>query len=206
MPKIAVHNLEGKNVGEIDLADDVFAAEIKEHLFWEVVKAQMASRRSGTKATKSRSGVSGGGKKPFKQKGTGQARAGSTRSPNWVGGGRAFASRPVNYDYQVPRKVRKAAMRSALSKRLAEGKLTILDGITLAAPKTQLLAAALEKLKINKALIVDSANRTAYLAARNLAHTTFLPVEGVGLVDVLRHEHLVLTRPAAEKLSGAYKL
>ena len=119
MPKIAVHNLEAQKVGEIELDDEVFAAEVKEHLFWEVVKAQMSSRRSGTKATKSRSGVSGGGKKPWKQKGTGQARAGSTRSPNWVGGGNAFAKRPVNFDYQVPRKVRKAAMRSALSKRLA---------------------------------------------------------------------------------------
>jgi large subunit ribosomal protein L4 len=205
MPKVDVLNLDARKVGEIDLADEVFAAEVKEHLFWEVVKAQTASQRQGTAATKGRSQVSGGGQKPWRQKGTGRARQGSTRSVQWVGGGRAFPRIPYEPDYRVPRKVRKAAMRSALSLKLREGKLTVLDGLTLSAPKTRELAAALKRLKVGKALVLDAPNVNARLAARNLPSVSFLPVEGFGLMDVLQYDHLVLTRPAAEKLNGAYK-
>lgn len=205
MAKVDIVNLEAQKVGEMDLSDEVFGAEVKEHLFWEVVKAQMASQRQGTKANKGRSQVSGGGQKPWKQKGTGRARQGSTRSVQFVGGGRAHPLRPVNHGYRIPRKARKAAMRSALSLRLREGKLTILDAIHFAAPATKSLAAALKKLNVQKALLVDDRNVNASLSARNLRYSSFVPVEGVGLLDVLRYDHLILTRPAAEKLIGAYK-
>jgi large subunit ribosomal protein L4 len=203
MPKLDVYNLEKKKVGEIDLSDSVFAAEVKEHLFWEVTKQQMASQRAGTRGTKNRSLVAGGGKKPWRQKGTGRARQGSIRAVQWRKGGRAFAIRPVDHGYDVPKKVRKAAMRSALSLRVREGKLVVLDELKLPEVKTKALASALRKLEVDRVLLVDEKNDAAKRAARNLPNCAFLPVEGVGLVDVLRHEHLVLTRRAAEKLQGA---
>ena len=205
MAKVDVINLQATKVGEIDLDDSVFAAEIKEHLFWEAVKAQQASQRQGTKANKGRSQVSGGGQKPWKQKGTGRARQGSTRSVQWVGGGRAHPLIPVDHGYRVNRKVRKAAMRSALSLRFRDGQLLVVDGLHFETPKTKTLAAALKKLNVKKVLIVDEKNAGAKLSARNLPNVAFVPVEGMGLLDVLRYDHLILSRQAAEKLNGAYK-
>jgi large subunit ribosomal protein L4 len=205
MPKLDVYNLEKKKVGEVSLSDEVFGAEVKEHLFWEVAKQQMASQRQGTRGTKNRSLVTGGGKKPWRQKGTGRARQGSIRAVQWRKGGRAFAARPKDWSYDVPRKVRRAAMRSALSLRAKEGKLLVVDALNLAEVKTKALVAALRKLEVGKALLVDAKNEKAKLSARNLKDYSFVPVEGVGLLDVLRYDHLVLTRSAAEKLDGAYK-
>jgi large subunit ribosomal protein L4 len=205
MPKLDVWNLEKEKVGEVDLSDAVFGAEVKEHLFWEVVKSQQASQRAGTKATKNRSLVAGGGKKPWRQKGTGRARQGGTRAVQWRKGGRAFAARPHDPGYSVPRKVRRAAMRSALSLRAKEGRLLILESLELPAVKTQALAAVLRKLEVDKALLVDEVNQNAKLSTRNLRRHAFLPVEGVGLLDVLRYDHLILTRRAAQKLDGAYQ-
>src|SRR5258706_3071665 len=205
MAKVGVINLQAKKVGEIDLADSVFAVEIKEPLFWEAVKAQQASQRQGTKATKGRSQVSGGGQKPWKQKGTGRARQGSTRSVQFVGGGRAHPLIPVTYGYRIPRKARKQAMRSALSLRLRDKQLIVVDGFKFDSPKTKTLAAALKKLKVTKALLVDDKNDGAKLSARNIPNVLFVPVEGLGLLDVLRYDHLILSRQAAEKLNGAYQ-
>jgi large subunit ribosomal protein L4 len=205
MPKLDVFNLEKTKVGEVSLSDAVFGAEVREHLFWEVTKAEQASQRAGTRGTKNRSLTAGGGKKPWRQKGTGRARQGSIRAVQWVGGGRAFAIRPHQPDYQVPRKVRRAAMRSALSLRAKEGKLVVVDSLELPAVKTKALASALRKLTGGKTLLVDERNEKAKLSARNLKDAAFVPVDGVGLLDVLRYDHLLLTRKAAEKLDGAYQ-
>jgi len=199
MAKFDVYDLEKKKVGE--LADTVFAGEVNEHLFYEVVKAKLASDRSGTHAVKNRSLVSGGGKKPWRQKHTGRARQGSTRASQWVGGGKAMGPKPRDYSYEVPKKVRKAALRSALSLRGKDGKLLIVSEWKPAAPKTSAAAAVLEKLGARKALVVDAgANDLLAKSVRNLDGSDFLAAEGLNVYDILRHDALVLTAASAKKL------
>ncbi|MFO0581303.1 MAG: 50S ribosomal protein L4 [Anaeromyxobacter sp.] len=204
MAKFDVYDLEKKKVGEIDLADAVFAADVNEHLFYEVVKAKLASDRSGTHAVKNRSLVSGGGKKPFKQKGTGRARQGSTRASHWVGGGKAMGPKPRDYSYEVPKKVRKAALRSALSLRGKDGKLVIVTEWKPSAPKTSAAAKVLQKLGAKKALVVDGqANAALAKSVRNLEGSDFLPFEGLNVYDILRHDTIVLTQDTAKKLEAS---
>jgi large subunit ribosomal protein L4 len=199
MAKFDVYDLEKKKVGELDLADAVFAAEVNEHLFYEVVKAKLASDRSGTHAVKNRSLVSGGGKKPWKQKHTGRARA-----SQFVGGGKAMGPKPRDYGYDVPKKVRKAALRSALSLRGRDGKLVIVTEWKPGAPKTSAAAAVLEKLGARKALVVDGATNVSLArSVRNLAGSDFLPVEGLNVYDILRHDTIVLTQDTAKKLEAS---
>jgi large subunit ribosomal protein L4 len=201
MAKFDVYDLEKKKVGELDLADAVFAGEVNEHLFYEVVKAKLASDRSGTHAVKNRSLVSGGGKKPWRQKHTGRARQGSTRASQWVGGGKAMGPKPRDYAYDVPRKVRKAALRSALALRSRDQKLVIVQEWNPSAPKTGSAAKVLAKLGARKALVVDAAaNESLAKSVRNLAGSDFLPVEGLNVYDILRHDALVLTAETAKKL------
>ena len=203
MAKFDVYDLERNKVGEIELADAVFAGEVNEHLFYEVVKAKLASDRSGTHAVKNRSLVSGGGKKPWKQKHTGRARQGSTRASQFVGGGKAMGPKPRDYSYDVPKKVRKAALRSAIALRNREGKLLILDRWTPEAPKTKVAAAVLAKLGVKKPLVVDAAANAALArSVRNLAGADFLPVEGFNVYDILKHDTLVLTTETAKKLEA----
>jgi len=204
MAKFDVYDLEKKKVGEIELADTVFAAEVNEHLFYEVVKAKLASDRSGTHAVKNRSLVSGGGKKPWKQKSTGRARQGSTRASQFVGGGKAMGPKPRDYSYEVPKKVRKAALRSALSLRGKDGKLVIVNAWAPAAPKTSAAAKVLAKLGARKALVVDgAANATLAKSVRNLEGSDFLPFEGLNVYDILRHDTIVLTQDTAKKLEAS---
>jgi large subunit ribosomal protein L4 len=201
MAKFDVYDLDKKKVGELELADAVFAGEVNEHLFYEVVKAKLASDRSGTHAVKNRSLVSGGGKKPWRQKHTGRARQGSTRASQWVGGGKAMGPKPRDYSYDVPKKVRKAALRSVLSLRGKDGKLLIVQEWKPAAAKTSVAAKVLAKLGTKKALVVDAAANVALAkSVRNLAGSDFLPVEGFNVYDVLRHDALVLTAETAKKL------
>ncbi len=204
MAKFDVYDLEKKKVGELDLADAVFAGEVNEHLFYEVVKAKLASDRSGTHAVKNRSLVSGGGKKPFKQKGTGRARQGSTRASQWVGGGKAMGPKPRDYAYDVPKKVRKAALRSALALRGKDQKLVIVEKWAPAAAKTAAAAKVLAKLGVKKALVVDDGQNVALArSVRNLDGSDFLPVEGLNVYDILKHDALVLTAATAKKLEEA---
>ncbi len=204
MAKFDVYDLEKKKVGELDLADAVFAGEVNEHLFYEVVKAKLASDRSGTHAVKNRSLVSGGGKKPFKQKGTGRARQGSTRASQWVGGGKAMGPKPRDYAYDVPKKVRKAALRSALALRGKDQKLVIVEKWAPAAAKTAVAAKVLAKLGVKKALVVDDGQNVALArSVRNLDGSDFLPVEGLNVYDILKHDALVLTAATAKKLEEA---
>lgn len=199
-----VFNMKREKVGSLDLADEVFASEVKEQLFYEVVKAQLASRRQGTAAAKERSAVSGSTKKVYKQKGTGQARHGSKRAPVYVGGGQAHPPRPRDWSYRPPRQVRIGALRSALSKFAKEGNLIVVDKIELKEIKTKGLLAALGTLKANKkVMVVDSAdNENLKLSIRNCRDHQFLPPEGVNVFDLLRHDTLVVSKDAAKKLEA----
>jgi large subunit ribosomal protein L4 len=204
MAKFDVYDLDKKKVGELELADAVFAGEVNEHLFYEVVKAKLASDRSGTHAVKNRSLVSGGGKKPWKQKGTGRARQGSTRASQWVGGGKAMGPKPRDYAYDVPRKVRRAALQAALALRGKGQQLLIVDRWEPAAPRTAAAAKVLARLGVKKALVVDEArNQALARSVRNLDGSDFLPVEGLNVYDILRHDALVLTAATAKRLEEA---
>ena len=202
--KLPVYNLKRESVGEIDLSDEVFGAEVKEHLFYEVVKAQLASRRSGTKATKERSAVSGSTKKLYRQKGTGRARQGSLRAPHHAKGGHAHALEPKDWSYRPPRKVRIGALKSALSLFAKEGRLLVLDSLELAEIKTRALAQTLGALQADKkSLLVDEkGNDKLVKSVRNLEHHHFLPPEGVNVYDLLRHDHLIVSKAAAKALEA----
>jgi large subunit ribosomal protein L4 len=201
MAKFDVYDLEKNKVSEIELADAVFAGEVNEHLFYEVVKAKLASDRSGTHAVKNRSLVSGGGKKPWKQKHTGRARQGSTRASQFVGGGKAMGPKPRDYAYEVPKKVRKAALRSALALRSRDQKLLIVDKWSPEAPKAKTAAQVLKKLGLAKVLVVDAAaNEALEKSVRNLRGANFLAAEGLNVYDILKHDALVLTAASAKQL------
>jgi len=204
MAKIEVKNLSGKAVGSIELDDAVFGAEIHEHLLWEVVKWQLAKRRSGNASTKRFGEIRGSSKKAWKQKGTGQARQGARQAPHWVGGGSVFGPKPRSYEYRMPRKAKKAALRAALSLRASENKLVVLDQFATDG-KTKSVATALAALGTgNKALIVDAkTNENLVRGARNLAASQWLAPEGLNVYDILRHETLVLTQDAVNAVTTA---
>ena len=202
--KVTVYNLKHESVGELELSDEVFGAEVKEQLFYEVVKAQLASRRAGTKATKERSAVAGSTKKLYRQKGTGNARQGSIRAPHHSGGGMAHSFEPKDWSYRPPRKVRIGALKSALSLFAKENRLIVLDSLELSEIKTKAFADALSTLQAGKkSLVVDSAaNEKLVKSIRNLDAHQFLPPEGVNVYDLLRHDHLVVSKEAAKALEA----
>jgi len=204
MAKVDVFNLKREKVGEVELSDDVFATEIREHLFQEVVVAQLASRRAGTRAAKERAAVSGSSKKIYKQKGTGRARHGTIRAPIFVGGGRAHPPKPQDWSYRPPRRVRVNALKGALSLLVKEGRCTIVDKIELGEIKTKKLAGVLTELKAGKKnlLVDDGANQELRLSARNLKESNFLPPEGVNVYDLLRHDHLVVSKDAIKAIEA----
>jgi large subunit ribosomal protein L4 len=213
MPKLDVKNITGNNVGSIDLDDTVFGAEIHEHLLWEVVKWQLAKRRSGNASTKRLGEVRGSSKKVWKQKGTGQARQGSRQAPHWVGGASVFGPKPRSYDYAMPRKAKKAALRAALSLRASEQKIVVIDNFSIGGPKgsTKSVATALAALGVSqpshKVLIVDAKdNGNLVRGARNLSASQWVAPEGVNVYDILRHQTLVLTRAAVASITAALKL
>jgi large subunit ribosomal protein L4 len=202
MATFDVYNLKREKVGSIDLSDEVFGTEVREHLFYEVVKAQLASKRQGTQCAKNRSAVSGSTKKLYKQKGTGSARHGSKRAPLFVGGGKAHPPRPRDWSYEPPRRVRALALTAALSKFGKEGRLLVVDKFELAEFKTKKLVETLSTLKAqHKTLVVDGAdNEKLKLSIRNCKEHQFLPPEGVNVYDLLRHDTLILSKDAAKKL------
>ncbi|MBI5903897.1 MAG: 50S ribosomal protein L4 [Deltaproteobacteria bacterium] len=198
-----VLNKDGVKVSEIDLNDAIYGAEVKEHLFYEVVKMQMANRRAGTASTKTKGEVSGGGAKPWKQKGTGRARSGSIRSPLWRHGGTVFGPHPRDYSYKVPKKVVKAALKSALSLKLKDGRLKVIDSFELAEPKTRLALEILKKSSLDNALIVISGeNRNLMLAVRNLKDFKVLNAAGINVYDLLNYDNILITRGALEKVEA----
>jgi large subunit ribosomal protein L4 len=201
--QIDVVNLEGQKVGQMDVADAVFATKVKESLLWEAVKAQQAAKRKGTHATKTRMHVRGGGRKPFRQKGTGNARQGSIRSPNYVGGGVVFGPHPRSYEYTLPRKVKKAALASALSLRAQEKKLVVVDKLVMEAPKSKRIALVLKTLGFDSALVVDAkGNHNLVKSIRNLAAHACLPPEGLNVYDILNHGGLVIAKDAMKAVEA----
>lgn len=204
MTTFDVFNMKREKVGSIDLADEVFGTEVREHLFYEVVKAQLASKRQGTQCAKNRSAVSGSTKKMYKQKGTGQARHGSIRAPIFVGGGKAHPPRPRDWSYDPPRRVRALALTSALSKFGKEGRLLVVDRFELGEVKTKKLVEALDTLKADrKTLVVDThENENLRLSIRNCTEHQFLPPEGLNVYDLLRHDTLILSKEAAKALEA----
>ena len=187
-------------VGEVQVPAAILSAPVREHLLYEMVRSQLAGRRAGTAATKTRAFVSGGGKKPWRQKGTGRARAGSSRSPLWAGGAVIFGPQPRDYGYKLPRSARRAALCSALAARHADGKLIVVDALKLPEPKTKAMVAALAGLGIaGSVLVVLGAHDAAVeRATRNLPKAKVLLAAGLNVFDVLGHEHLVLTRDALD--------
>jgi large subunit ribosomal protein L4 len=201
--QIDIVNIEGKKVGELALADAVFGAKVKEYLLWELVKAQQAAKRAGTHSTKTRANVRGGGKKPYKQKGTGNARQGSSRAPNHVGGGKVWGPHPRDYSYTVPKKVKRAALISALSLRAKEKKIVVVDKLAFDAPKTKRLAGILKTLGIESALLVDAKeNKNLSKSAANLPSHRYIAPEGLNVYDILRHPGLVIAADAVKKVEA----
>lgn len=204
--KVEVKNIAGKAVGSVDLDDTVFGAQVHEHLLWETVRWQLAKRRAGTASTKRYGEVRGSSKKMWKQKGTGQARQGGRRAPHWVGGGSVFGPRPRDYGYELPRKAKQTALRSALSLRATERQLVVLDKFD-GDGKTKTVAKALAALGLKgKILIVDAKDNAMLVrGARNLATSQWLAPEGINVYDILRHDTLVVTQSAVKQVEAALK-
>lgn len=206
MPKVAVYNVSGAQVGEIELAETVFGLEPNTSVLHDAVLMQQASRRAGTHKTKGRSEVRGGGRKPWKQKGTGRARQGSIRSPQWKGGGIVFGPTPRSYAYKLPKKVRRLAIKSALSSKVIDNEIIVLDELTMAQPKTKEFAAILNNLKVDrKALIVTAGvEENVALSVRNLPNAKLVAAEGINVLDVLGYDKLIITKDAAKKVEEVF--
>jgi len=201
MASLDLVTVDNQKAGTVELSAAVFEAAVKPHLFHAVVRRQLATRRSGTHATKNRALVSGGGKKPWKQKGTGRARQGTIRAPQWSGGGVVFGPVPRSYAFSLPKKVRRAALRSALSQRLREGALVVLDALALDAFSTRRMAAILSGLGVSEGgalIVIEAPNPAVEASARNLPGVGVIRAEGLNVLDVLRHRHLVITRAALD--------
>ncbi|MEA1936154.1 MAG: 50S ribosomal protein L4 [Thermodesulfobacteriota bacterium] len=204
MSGLNVYDIENNKVSEIELNDSVFDAEIKEALIYEVVKMQMAARRLGTSSTKGRSDVRGGGRKPWRQKGTGRARAGTIRSPIWRGGGVTFGPKPRDYSFRVPKKVRKAALISALSMKVKEEKILILRDFPMEEIKTKKFKEVLDKFGLKSALFVlDKSNPVLEKSSRNIKEIKMMRAEGINVYDLLRYDSLVLLEPTVKIIEGA---
>jgi len=199
-----VFDIEKKKVSQVDLNDAVFGAEVNEAIIYDVVKMQLASRRSGTASTKTRSDVSGGGKKPWRQKGTGRARAGTTRSPIWRGGGIVFGPHPRDYSYSIPKKVRKKAVISALSMKFKDNKMLILKDFPMEKISTRVFKNVVDLFSLKKALFVlDENNEFLLKSSRNMKNVKMIRSEGINVYDILNHEHLILLEPSVKKIEGA---
>lgn len=202
MPKVAVYNISGAQVGEVELNEAVFGIEPHVHVLNEAVLMQRASLRLGTHKTKGRSEVRGGGRKPWKQKGTGRARQGSIRAPQWKGGGAVFGPTPRSYAYKLPKKVRRLAIKSALSSKVIDNEIIVLDQLQLAQPKTKEFAGILKNLKVErKALVVTSDyNENVALSARNIPGVKFVAADGINVLDVMTYDKLIITKEAVQKV------
>ncbi|MEC8193084.1 MAG: 50S ribosomal protein L4 [Myxococcota bacterium] len=199
MPKVDIFNTEKKKVGEIDLADAVFGTEVKEHLFYAAVRYQMAARRAGTHQTKGRTQVSGGGKKPYRQKGTGRARQGTRRAVQFRGGGVVHGPHTRSHAHNLPKKVRRAALKSALSRRTEENALTVFEAFELSEIKTRAFVDVMKKFEFEDLLLVLSEkDETVIKSARNISGVKVLPVEGLNVYDVLDHKNLAMTSAAVD--------
>ena len=205
MANVSVYNIEGKEVGSIELNDAVFGVEVNEHLVHLAVVSQLANNRQGTQSAKTRSEVSGGGRKPWRQKGTGHARQGSTRSPQWTGGGVVFAPKPRDYSFKMNKKEKRIALLSALSSKVADSKSVVLDEFNLDEIKTKKFVEVLNNLKVSKALVVlEGENKNVVLSGRNVNGAKVSNTNEINTYDVLKYDTLVVTKAAVEKLEEVY--
>lgn len=203
MPTVDVLNINKEKVGEVELQEEIFGVPVRGHVLHEVVTWQRACRRAGTACTKTRGEVRGGGRKPWRQKGTGRARSGSTRSPVWKGGGTIFGPRPRSYVYTMPKKVRRLALKMALSSKLQAGQLLVLDEYPHTTPKTKDFVQVLRNFEIAKALIITGeAHEALELSARNVPHVQVMLTAGLNVYDILRFEHLVMLKPALAQIEA----
>ena len=206
MPKVTIYNISGDQVSEIELSDDVFGVEINENAMYEVVKNQLANKRQGTQSAKTRAEVRGGGRKPWRQKGTGRARVGSIRSPLWIGGGVSFAPKPRDYSYRLPKKIRKIAMKSALTLKVNNDEIIVLDGLNIPTPKTKEMINILRNLNADKkALIVmDEKNDAVIKSARNIPGVKTISVNTLNVYDILKYDKFIITKDAVQKVEEVY--
>ncbi|MEI5839795.1 50S ribosomal protein L4 [Lacticaseibacillus rhamnosus] len=202
MANVTLYKQDGSENGTVELNDAIWAVEPNENVVFDAVVMQRASLRQGTHAVKNRSAVSGGGRKPWRQKGTGRARQGSIRSPQWRGGGIVFGPTPRSYAYKLPKKVRRLAIKSVLSQKVLDGDLVVVDGLSFDAPKTKAFLNVLNRLKVNdKALVVlEDGNDVAAKAARNLPNVKVVPAEGINVLDAVNYKKLILTQSALQKI------
>ena len=205
MANVSVYNIEGKEVGTIDLNDAVFGVEVNEHLVHMAVVSQLANKRQGTQKAKSRSEVSGGGRKPWRQKGTGHARQGSTRAPQWTGGGVVFAPTPRDYSFKLNKKERRAALKSALTSRVEEKKFIVVDEINFDEIKTKKFQDVLNNLSVSKALVVlEDGNKNAELSARNIADVKTAKTNTINVYDILKYNTVIATKAAVQAIEEVY--
>ena len=206
MPKLAVYNMDGTTIGEIELNEDIFGIEPNEAVVHEAVVMQLAGMRQGTHSTKTRAEVSGGGRKPWRQKGTGRARAGTNRSPLWRKGGIVFGPKPRDYSYSIPKKKRRLAIKSVLSDKVNCGNLIILDQLAFAEPKTKNMVKVLENLKIESKAAVVTLNNGEFVeqSARNIPGIKPLSADGINVYDLLNHEKLILTKDAVARIEEVW--
>ena len=205
MANVSVYNIEGKEVGKIDLNDAVFGVEVNEHLVHMAVVSQLANNRQGTQKAKTRSEVSGGGRKPWRQKGTGHARQGSTRAPQWTGGGVVFAPVPRDYSFKMNRKEKRAALKSALTSRVEENKFIVIDEIAFDEIKTKNFANMLKNLEVSKALVVlEDDNVNAELSARNIADVKTAKTNTLNVFDILKYNTVIATKAVVESIEEVY--
>ena len=206
MPKINVLNVSGQNVGEIELNDSIFDIELNEHVLYEAVKCQLANKRQGTQSAKTRAEVRGGGRKPWRQKGTGRARQGSIRSVQWVGGGVAFAPKPRDYSYSLPKKVRRLAMKSALSSKVQDKEIIVLDALSLEAPKTKEIVNLFKNVNAAKKTLVVTAENDVNVvkSVRNIEGANVAHVSTLNVYDILNCDSFIITTDAVKKVEEVY--
>ena len=206
MPIVPVYNMQGSAVGELELSDAVWNVAVNQHAVFDVVQMQLAARRAGTHKVKGRSEVRGGGRKPWRQKGTGRARQGSIRAPQWVGGGVVHGPVPRSYAYSLPKKVRRLALRSALTSKVQGGTIVVLDELAVPAIRTRTMVDALKALGIGgKALVVDSEkDRTVYLSLRNIPDVEYATAANLNVYDVLKYDRLVITRAGVARVEEVF--
>ena len=205
MANVSVYNIEGKEVGTIDLSDAVFGVEVNEHLMHMAVVQQLANKRQGTQKAKTRSEVSGGGRKPWRQKGTGHARQGSTRAPQWTGGGVVFAPTPRDYSFKLNKKEKRAALKSALSSRVQDNKFIVIDEMNFGEIKTKNFQNMLNNLSVAKALVViEEGNTNAVLSARNIADVKTAGTNTINVYDILKYNTVIVTKAAVATIEEVY--
>ena len=205
MANVKVYNIEGKEVGTIELNDAIFGVEVNEHLMHMAVVQQLANKRQGTQKAKTRSEVSGGGRKPWRQKGTGHARQGSTRAPQWTGGGVVFAPTPRDYSFKLNKKEKRAALKSALTSRVQENKFIVIDEMNFGEIKTKNFQAMLNNLSVAKALVViEEGNQKAVLSARNIAGVKTAATNTINVYDILKYNTLIVSKAAVQTIEEVY--